>query len=107
MAIMLFFPVPCIPVELPVQLTTFSLIIESQLGTLKVLHHCTLQTVCYWHEPKPKWNETVKIQIPLDRFRDAHLRFIFRNRSGTDVKDKAEKPYALAYLKLMKVDSWS
>ena len=61
--------------------------------------------MCYWHEPRPKWNETVKIQIPLDRFRDAHLRFVFKHRSATDVKDKAEKPYALAYLRLMKVRS--
>lgn len=35
-----------------------------------------------YHNNGPRWNEMVKLPIPIDRFRGSHLRFEFRHCSS-------------------------
>ncbi|XP_033191354.1 dedicator of cytokinesis protein myoblast city isoform X4 [Bombus vancouverensis nearcticus] len=58
-------------------------------------------SVIYYHEDKPRWCETFKIAIPIEEFKQAHLKFTFKHRSSNEAKDKSEKPFALSYVKLM------
>ncbi|XP_053976094.1 dedicator of cytokinesis protein 1 isoform X2 [Hylaeus volcanicus] len=59
------------------------------------------RSVIYYHEDKPRWCETFKIAIPIEEFKQAHLKFTFKHRSSNEAKDKSEKPFALSYVKLM------
>lgn len=59
------------------------------------------QSVIYYHEDKPRWCETFKIAIPIEEFKHAHLKFTFKHRSSNEAKDRAEKPFALSYVRLM------
>ncbi|XP_034240436.1 dedicator of cytokinesis protein 1 isoform X3 [Thrips palmi] len=58
-------------------------------------------SVIYYHEDKPRWNETFKVAIPIDDFKSSHLLFTFKHRSSNEAKDRAEKPFALSYVPLM------
>ncbi|KAG7249261.1 hypothetical protein CRUP_035032, partial [Coryphaenoides rupestris] len=35
-----------------------------------------------YHSNSPRWSETLKLPIPVDRFRGSHLRFEFRHCSS-------------------------
>ncbi|XP_068248213.1 dedicator of cytokinesis protein 2 isoform X3 [Palaemon carinicauda] len=59
------------------------------------------RSVTYHHENKPKWMETVKIALPIEEFKKAHIKFTFKHRSTNDVKDKSEKPFSMSFVKLM------
>ncbi|XP_054707947.1 dedicator of cytokinesis protein 1-like [Uloborus diversus] len=59
------------------------------------------KSVIYYHEDKPKWMETIKIAIPIEEFYNAHLKFTFKHRSSNDAKDRAEKAFAVSFVKLM------
>ncbi|KAL0276596.1 UNVERIFIED_CONTAM: hypothetical protein PYX00_004139 [Menopon gallinae] len=59
------------------------------------------KSVIYYHEDKPKWNEIFKVAVPIDEFKSSHLKFTFKHRSSNETKDKAEKPFAMSYVKLM------
>ncbi|CAF3676261.1 unnamed protein product [Rotaria socialis] len=54
---------------------------------------------------KPKWSETFRIAIPFsisaEDMHQYHVRFLFKQRHSNDVKDKSEKPFALAFLPLI------
>ncbi|XP_032683602.1 dedicator of cytokinesis protein 1-like, partial [Odontomachus brunneus] len=54
-----------------------------------------------YHEDKPRWCETFKIAIPIEEFKQAHLKFVFKHRSSNEAKDLTEKPFALSYIRLM------
>lgn len=55
----------------------------------------------YYHDDKPKWNETFKIELSIEEFKNCHLKFTFKHRSSTESKDKSEKPFGLSYVRLM------
>ena len=38
------------------------------------------RSVIYYHEDKPRWNETFKVAIPIDEFKSSHLLFTFKHR---------------------------
>lgn len=59
------------------------------------------QSVVYYHEEKPKWMETLRISVPIEDFYNSHLKFIFKHRSSVESKDKSDKPFAFAFMKLM------
>ncbi|XP_053947178.1 dedicator of cytokinesis protein 1 [Anastrepha ludens] len=59
------------------------------------------KSVVYYHDDKPKWLETFKIHVPIDEFKQCHLKFLFKHRSSNEQKDKSEKPFGLSYVKLM------
>lgn len=59
----------------------------------------------YYHEDRPKWFETVKVAISTEEeFRGLHLKFLFKHRSSNEGKDKLEKLFAMAFIKLMNDD---
>eukprot|EP00794_Sanderia_malayensis_P005649 gene5649-6345_t len=58
----------------------------------------------YYHCASPKWMETVKLSVPIDRIQGAHIRFTFKHRATNDEKDKGTKISAFSYLLLMNND---
>ncbi|XP_076864318.1 dedicator of cytokinesis protein 3 isoform X7 [Brachyhypopomus gauderio] len=55
-----------------------------------------------YHNNSPRWNEVIKLPIPIDRFRGSHLRFEFRHCS---TKDKGEKKlFGFSFTPLMRED---
>lgn len=59
------------------------------------------RSVIYHHDDRPKWNETFKIAVPIEEFKQAHLKFTFKHRSSNEAKDRSEKPFGLSYVKLV------
>lgn len=59
------------------------------------------KSVIYYHDDKPKWNETFKVQLSIEEFKNCHLRFTFKHRSSNESKDRSEKPFGLSYVRLM------
>lgn len=39
--------------------------------------------------------------MPIDEFKQCHLRFTFKHRSSNETKDRTEKPFGLSYVRLM------
>ncbi|KAK3743713.1 hypothetical protein QZH41_012379, partial [Actinostola sp. cb2023] len=58
----------------------------------------------FYHQPKPEWSETIKVVVPIEQFEKAHLRFTFKHRSTFEDKDKAQKIFAFAFMRLMNRD---
>lgn len=49
-----------------------------------------------YHNNSPRWNEMVKLPIPIDRFRGSHLRFEFRHCSSESASQSAKNCVAPA-----------
>ncbi len=65
----------------------------------------TFESVIYYHTNLPKWQETVRLDIPIERFdRGTHVFVTFRHCSSSDKGDKSDKTFAFAVLPLMRSD---
>ncbi|XP_037536633.1 dedicator of cytokinesis protein 5 [Nematolebias whitei] len=62
------------------------------------------RSVIYYQVKQPCWNETVKVTIPIEDVCRCHLRVMFRHRSSQDSRDKSEKPFGMAFVRLMRGD---
>ncbi|XP_062855261.1 dedicator of cytokinesis protein 3-like [Trichomycterus rosablanca] len=55
-----------------------------------------------YHNNSPRWSESLKLPIPIERFRGSHLRFEFRHCS---TKDRGEKKlFGFSFTPLMRED---
>ncbi|XP_057701081.1 dedicator of cytokinesis protein 3-like isoform X2 [Corythoichthys intestinalis] len=60
------------------------------------------RSLVLYHNNGPRWSESVKVAIPVDRFRGSHLRFEFRHCSTKDKGDK--KLFGFSFTPLMRED---
>ncbi|CAG0915482.1 unnamed protein product [Notodromas monacha] len=64
------------------------------------------RSVVYYQQEKPKWMETMRIELSPDLFAKTHLRFTMRHRSRTEAKEKiADVPFSVSYLPLVEPKS--
>ncbi|XP_066284414.1 dedicator of cytokinesis protein 3-like isoform X2 [Branchiostoma lanceolatum] len=63
------------------------------------LYTSEYQSYVLYHNNNPRWGETIKLAVPIDKFYGSHLRFEFRHCSTKD-KD-VKKLFAFAFTPLM------
>ncbi|XP_041458048.1 dedicator of cytokinesis protein 3-like isoform X4 [Lytechinus variegatus] len=61
------------------------------------------RSVVYVHNQTPRWNELLRLNVPMDSFKDTHIRFEFRHCSK-DSKRREKRLFAMAFMPLMKKD---
>ncbi|XP_058526020.1 dedicator of cytokinesis protein 5 [Ochotona princeps] len=62
------------------------------------------KSVVYYQVKQPCWYETVKVSIAIEEVTRCHIRFTFRHRSSQESRDKSERPFGVAFVKLMNPD---
>uniref|UniRef100_A0A8C0QQ07 Dedicator of cytokinesis 5 n=1 Tax=Chelonoidis abingdonii TaxID=106734 RepID=A0A8C0QQ07_CHEAB len=62
------------------------------------------KSVVYYQVKQPCWYETVKVSIAIEEVSRCHLRFTFRHRSSQESRDKSERAFGVAFVKLMNAD---
>ncbi|XP_044515188.1 dedicator of cytokinesis protein 5 [Gracilinanus agilis] len=62
------------------------------------------KSVVYYQVKQPCWYETVKVSIAIEEVTRCHLRFTFRHRSSQESRDKSERAFGVAFVKLMNSD---
>lgn len=62
--------------------------------------------VIFYHNNNPRWNETIKLAIPIEKFYGSHIRMEFRHCSSEGrTRDKAEKKlFGFSFVKLVSED---
>ncbi|XP_038166630.1 dedicator of cytokinesis protein 5 isoform X2 [Arvicola amphibius] len=62
------------------------------------------KSVVYYQVKQPCWYETVKVFIAIEEVTRCHIRFTFRHRSSQESRDKSERAFGVAFVKLMNTD---
>ncbi|VDO33867.1 unnamed protein product [Onchocerca flexuosa] len=61
----------------------------------------TYQSLVFYHDDKPKWNEAIKVQIPENIDQNIHLRITFHHKKAFDKTKQEKGPFALAFARIM------